>query len=371
MTTPIHPSRATAALRNLFTKITGSIAHCIPSSTTEAEFSREPRSSQKPFRSLRSFSSFAEHPPTRIGKIARLPASIRSELNHRLRDGQPAAKILPWLNALPEVQQVLSEQFDGKPINKVNLTHWRKGGFKDDEKRNERAQQVKDATAHAFELAQASGTHFTDGALALAGHQFFQLLQAMEGELDFDDLGKILRDLVQVRRADLDARRVEIASRRTDIAEGMLDCREAAQQLAEEKFKHQVKQDDRKSEDSREFNPTTMTFEEALDAALTPPPGYTAEPPAPHDTTDAGDGRALSPKAPCSEGQALTSTQPASSEPQASQPVPPQPPTREEQAGLNPVKADQDRCRAKYHAAQLITQWSPEKWQTQKIIHCA
>jgi hypothetical protein len=62
---------------------------------------------------------------------------------------------------------------------------------------------------------------------------------------------------------------------------------------------------------------------------------------------------------------------PAETKPAAAQPLPPKPRTPEEEAESNPVKADQDRCRAKYRAAQVITRQSPENWQTQRIIHCA
>ena len=68
---------------------------------------------------------------TRTGKIARLPKAIRDELNRRLDDNELGIRLLDWLNGLPEVQQVLNQDFNGCPINKVNLTHWRQGGFLD------------------------------------------------------------------------------------------------------------------------------------------------------------------------------------------------------------------------------------------------
>jgi len=44
---------------------------------------------------------------TRNGKIARLPAAIREELNQRLFDGEPAKPLIEWLNGQPRVQAVL------------------------------------------------------------------------------------------------------------------------------------------------------------------------------------------------------------------------------------------------------------------------
>jgi len=68
---------------------------------------------------------------TRLGKIARLPRSIREQLNVRLDDGVPGKSLLEWLNGLPETRQVLQEQFAGKPISKQNLSKWRKGGYEE------------------------------------------------------------------------------------------------------------------------------------------------------------------------------------------------------------------------------------------------
>lgn len=66
---------------------------------------------------------------SRKGKIARLPRTIRNELNERLADGEAAAPVLEWLNALPKTQAVLKKQFHGKPVTEANLSDWRKGGY--------------------------------------------------------------------------------------------------------------------------------------------------------------------------------------------------------------------------------------------------
>jgi hypothetical protein len=49
----------------------------------------------------------------RNGKIARLPRSIRDELNNRLEDSEESPELLDWLNALPDVREVLRKQFAG------------------------------------------------------------------------------------------------------------------------------------------------------------------------------------------------------------------------------------------------------------------
>jgi hypothetical protein len=68
---------------------------------------------------------------TRTGKIARLPRIIRDQLNQRLDDGEQGAPLVAWLNSLPEVQAVLTRDFEGKAIRQQNLSEWRKGGYRD------------------------------------------------------------------------------------------------------------------------------------------------------------------------------------------------------------------------------------------------
>ena len=68
---------------------------------------------------------------TRIGKIARLPANIRDELNYRLSQGAIGRNLLPWLNAQPEVQKVMAELFGGAKITHQNLSVWRHSGYAD------------------------------------------------------------------------------------------------------------------------------------------------------------------------------------------------------------------------------------------------
>jgi len=54
-----------------------------------------------------------------IGKIGRLPCTVREQINQRLLNGELAKLILACLNALPEVRALLVARFGGKPINKL------------------------------------------------------------------------------------------------------------------------------------------------------------------------------------------------------------------------------------------------------------
>ena len=64
------------------------------------------------------------------GKIANLPNEIREELNYRLNDGEPGNELVAWLNAKPEVIEVINQLFDGRPISEQNLSHWRNHGYR-------------------------------------------------------------------------------------------------------------------------------------------------------------------------------------------------------------------------------------------------
>ena len=65
---------------------------------------------------------------THIGKIGRLSKDIRNQLGQRIEDGLPGTEIVPWLNSLPEVKEVLKQHFGGRPITEQNLSEWKQTG---------------------------------------------------------------------------------------------------------------------------------------------------------------------------------------------------------------------------------------------------
>ena len=64
------------------------------------------------------------------GKIANLPSHIRDELNLRMNDGEQGNELVEWLNAKPEVTEVVNKLFDGRPISEQNLSQWRTHGYR-------------------------------------------------------------------------------------------------------------------------------------------------------------------------------------------------------------------------------------------------
>lgn len=116
---------------------------------------------------------------SRRGKVARLPDNIRQELNLRLLNGEPASKILPWLNALPETAAVVAEQFDGEPITDSNLSNWRAGGFGDWKRGRDRVEQTRALSQLALELAKANNGALSEGGAAIAGGKILELLETV------------------------------------------------------------------------------------------------------------------------------------------------------------------------------------------------
>jgi len=116
----------------------------------------------------------------RIGKIARLPESIRTELNLKLLAGEPAVRILPWLNGLLEVQQILETDFEGLHINDENLSKWRNGGYQDWLNRRERVSSIRELSGISVKLAEANGGNISEGAAAIAAGQILTVLERLD-----------------------------------------------------------------------------------------------------------------------------------------------------------------------------------------------
>jgi len=93
---------------------------------------------------------------THNGKIGRLPAEIREQLNQRLFDGEAASTLLPWLNSLPVMQTILAERFSGQAVSEQNLSQWRTGGYEQWLKQQERRALIAELAEEDRELDSAS-----------------------------------------------------------------------------------------------------------------------------------------------------------------------------------------------------------------------
>jgi hypothetical protein len=110
----------------------------------------------------------AESGRTLVGKVARLPNTIREQLNQRLSDGQTGIEILAWLNELPVVKRILAAQFEGAPITERNLVNWRKIGYARWLQKQEPIQELKWLGEAASDFSRAGAGKLAHGAAALA-----------------------------------------------------------------------------------------------------------------------------------------------------------------------------------------------------------
>jgi hypothetical protein len=135
---------------------------------------------------------------SRNGKIAHLPGLVRDQLNQRLENGEESPTLLPWLNALPKVQECLKDSFNSVPINKQNLSEWRLGGFREWQMREELILQARRLSESAEEMENHLDTPLLPGALAGAlAARYAALLNSWDGEPDpkFEEKLRLLRGL--------------------------------------------------------------------------------------------------------------------------------------------------------------------------------
>lgn len=170
---------------------------------------------------------------TRKGKIARLPRSIRDELNTRLHDGKTAGDVLPWLNAEAEVIAVLQRHFDGEPINEQNLSNWRSGGYLDWCDHQEEADRLRTYAELATTLVSATGLTLSDGAAAIASGNILAKMEGAEG-LPKEELVSMLVALRSGDHAVADGRRKDKAH---DLKVMSEERKQRELALSEEKFR--------------------------------------------------------------------------------------------------------------------------------------
>jgi len=182
----------------------------------------------------------------RQGKIARLPQKIREELNQRLLDGESGKKILPWLNSLPRVREILGEDFEGLAVSDQNLSDWRNGGFADWVKQRGRIDRTRELARYAAEQSKANGATIADGAAAIASGQLLELLEAVDeavegaaedGGSKVEDGGKLSPDaLLKIAAAVSSLRTTEQNDQKLKLLGKRVQQREREVVLEEQKF---------------------------------------------------------------------------------------------------------------------------------------
>jgi len=157
---------------------------------------------------------------TRLGKIARLPRTLREQLNARLHNGEMGKRLLAWLNAEPEARSVLAEKFGGRPINDQNLSEWKRGGFADWLRQQEVRQWVQCLREVSEELEEDAGAYsvadWLSAPLAVALGRWMHLA-AQGAPRDPQERAALLgvaRELTLLRRGDHTEQRLRLARER-------------------------------------------------------------------------------------------------------------------------------------------------------------
>jgi hypothetical protein len=175
---------------------------------------------------------------THNGKIGRLPKSIQTELNRRLRNGEKGQALAAWLNSLPAVQAVLAAEFHGgKPIRQQNLSQWRKRGYLNWLRQQEALEITQELASLPRRNEVKAGAFNSPSSVALAkqdqpspltgqmaGWVTARYLLAIRklveqdaaGEPHLRTLREFLHDVVAVRRGDHRAARLKIEQDRLD-----------------------------------------------------------------------------------------------------------------------------------------------------------
>jgi len=152
----------------------------------------------------------------RKGKIARLPRSIRDELNRRLDDGEEGVQLIDWLNGLPDVRRVLNDSFDGRPITDGNLSDWKQGSFLEWKRLQEAGEWARTVTSESNHIAAESGlVPFSDRLSAVVALSLGKIIREIAfGSLADEEAHEkfivLLKQLTRLRQDDHQAARLRM-----------------------------------------------------------------------------------------------------------------------------------------------------------------
>ncbi|MBW8863720.1 MAG: hypothetical protein JF609_02140 [Verrucomicrobia bacterium] len=161
----------------------------------------------------------------RSGKIARLPPAIREQLNERLANYESSTPLLAWLNALPEVQAVLAQEFGGEVISRVNIRNWRQGGHAEWRRQREAREIVKDLHADGHELTKVAGGSVVNITAQWLAARYAVGMKQWQGQggdpaAAWNRMREFCRDIVALQRGERLAQRLEFERGRAELATG-------------------------------------------------------------------------------------------------------------------------------------------------------
>ena len=156
---------------------------------------------------------------TRLGKIARMPQSIRDALNERLQNGEEGKDLVEWLNGQAEAQEVLRAKFDGRAVSEQNLSEWKQGGYEDWLRLQEDCALARSMMERADELeSESDGRPLEEMLVAPLALALARLLRAAEEQTDLGEKCRVVlgiaRQLTQLRRGTQERERVRLEEER-------------------------------------------------------------------------------------------------------------------------------------------------------------
>jgi hypothetical protein len=160
-------------------------------------------------------------PSNRNGKIAHLPRALRDRINLALYNRCPAKELARALNQLPEVQAVMAQYFDGRPLKRQNIDEWKHGGYRDWLHHRQILEQKRELTADARDLS-GTADGLPDSLFGMLTLDYAHLMMNGDKETpeEFEKrrkkLSLVSQDIVRIRRSDLQARRVQVQETRLE-----------------------------------------------------------------------------------------------------------------------------------------------------------
>ena len=185
---------------------------------------------------------------THIGKIGRLPRDTRHLLGQRIENGIPNKELVQWLNASPNVKDLLALRFGGRAITEQNLSEWKQTGHVEWLRREERRalalqwleqrdEEAMDPEESAAEKA-VSDRLGRELGLEMAGLALAMVEQAGSPEERWERLCKIYKEVSQLRRDDQRATQIRIQRERWEREQAKEEAR--AERAAAEASKREM-----------------------------------------------------------------------------------------------------------------------------------
>jgi hypothetical protein len=166
-----------------------------------------------------------------FGKIARLPADLREQLNQRILNGQKGSEILAWLNELTPVKEILAAHFHGRPIQSQNFSNWRADGYQRWLRQKQNVGSVKDVRQFAADIIQAGVDGLTSASAALASAKMLQFLETLDPATTTPgDLAKCAAAIAILREKEQNDARIKIAQHRLRQRDALIRLKKDKQQ---------------------------------------------------------------------------------------------------------------------------------------------